>query len=79
MAKFKEMHDLPFILATDEDHAIAEAYGVWSHKSIFGKKFWGNSRSTFIIDPDGKIAKVFPKVSPANHSTEVLAALEELN
>lgn len=78
MAKFKEKQKLPFILATDESHEIAKAYDVWSEKSFFGKKYWANDRSTFLIDPEGKIARIFPKVKPAKHSKQVLEALEEL-
>jgi peroxiredoxin Q/BCP len=73
--KFKSKYDLPFSLLADFDHAGAEAYGVWNEKIRDGKTFMGISRTTFIIGPDGKIAKIFEKVQPAGHATEVLAAL----
>lgn len=65
-------------MISDEDHRIAQAYGVWQEKSMFGKKFWGNQRTTFLIDPAGNIARVFPKVNPSKHSRQVLDALAEL-
>ena len=74
-AKFKAKENLPFILLADEDHAVAEQYGVWIEKSLYGKKFWGVDRTTFLSDPDGKIAKIFRKVKPATHSEQVLEAL----
>jgi peroxiredoxin Q/BCP len=77
-AKFKQKEDLPFILLSDEDHKIAESYGVWKEKTMFGKTFWGNERTTFLIDPEGKIAKVFPNVKPDEHSELVLTALASL-
>ena len=73
--KFKSKFDLPFSLLADFDHAGAEAYGVWNEKIRDGKTFMGISRTTFIIGPDGKIAKIFEKVQPAGHAAEVLAAL----
>ncbi len=78
MAEFKEKESLPFILATDEDHKIAQAYEVWVEKSMYGRKYWGNERTTYIIDPEGNIARIFPKVKPAAHSGLVLDALAEL-
>lgn len=77
-AKFKKKFKLPFILLADEDHAIAEKYGVWVEKSMYGKTYMGVQRSTFLIGPDGKIAKIFPKVKPEEHAAEVLAALQSL-
>lgn len=76
--KFAEKFDLDFTLLADADHAIAEAYGTWVEKSMYGKKYMGVQRATFIIDPEGKIAKVFPKVSPKTHDDVVLEALAEL-
>lgn len=76
--KFAEKYDLAFTLLADEDHEVAEAYGVWGEKSMYGKKYMGVTRSTFIIGPDGKVAKHFPKVSPKTHDDVVLAALSEL-
>ena len=62
----------------DEDHAVAEKYGTWVEKSMYGKKYMGVQRSTFIIDGDGKVAKVFEKVSPKTHDDVLLKALAEL-
>src|SRR6478735_7022614 len=69
---------LGFTLVGDPDHAVAEAYGTWVEKSMYGKKYMGVERSTFIIGPDGKVAKVFPKVAPKKHDELVLKALGEL-
>jgi len=77
-AKFKEKENLPFILLADENHEVAESYGVWVEKSMYGKAFWGVERSTFIIGPDGTIERIFHKVKPQTHSEQVLAALAEL-
>ena len=74
-AKFKDKFDLPFTLLADVDHKVAEAYGVWKEKSMYGKKYIGVERTTFVIDPNGKIAKVFPKVKVDGHAEEVLAAI----
>lgn len=76
--KFAGKHDLGFTLLADADHAVAEKYGTWVEKSMYGKKYMGVQRATFIIGPDGKIAKVFPKVSPKQHDQLVLKALDEL-
>jgi peroxiredoxin Q/BCP len=73
--KFVDKFDLDFTLLADADHAVAEAYGAWVEKSMYGKKYWGVQRATFIIDPDGSITKVFPKVSPKTHDDVVLKAL----
>jgi len=73
--KFIAEHGLPYSLVADEDHAIAEAYGVWKEKSMYGKKFTGIERSTFIISPDGRIKKIFRKVKPVGHAEQVLAAI----
>jgi peroxiredoxin Q/BCP len=75
--KFHEKYDLDFALLADEDHAVAESYGVWAEKSMYGKTYKGNERTTFIIDPDGKVAEVLRKVKPAEHDALVLAALEK--
>jgi peroxiredoxin Q/BCP len=78
-AKFKAKFGLPFTLLADKDHAIAEAYGAWQEKSMMGKKYMGVVRSTFIIDPEGTVARVFEKVKEAgSHPAEVLVALQEL-
>jgi peroxiredoxin Q/BCP len=73
--KFTTKFGLPFTLVPDEDHKIAEAYGVWKEKSMYGRKYMGIERTTFIISPDGKIKTIFEKVKPAGHASEVLAAL----
>jgi thioredoxin-dependent peroxiredoxin len=75
LKKFADKYDLPFTLLSDDGHAVAEAYGVWAKKSMYGRKYWGNERTTFVIDADGKIARVFPKVSPKTHDDVVLEAL----
>jgi peroxiredoxin Q/BCP len=80
VAKVKEFHDkegLNFALLADEGHAVADTYGVWVEKSMYGKTYFGNERTTFIIDPDGKVAEVLRKVKPAEHDALVLAALEQ--
>jgi peroxiredoxin Q/BCP len=76
--KFAEKFDLEFTLLADADHAVAERYGTWVEKSMYGKKYMGVQRATFLIGPDGKIATVFPKVSPKTHDDVVLRALAEL-
>jgi thioredoxin-dependent peroxiredoxin len=73
--KFHEKYDLDFALLADEDHAVAESYGVWSTKSMYGKTYKGNERTTFIIDSAGKIIEVLRKVKPAEHDELVLKAL----
>jgi thioredoxin-dependent peroxiredoxin len=74
-AKFKEKFDLPFALLADVDHKAAQDYGVWKEKNMYGKKYMGIERTTFIIGPDSKIKKIFPKVSVDGHAEEVLAAI----
>jgi peroxiredoxin Q/BCP len=76
--KFAGKYDLDFTLLADADHAVAEKYGTWVEKSMYGKKYMGVQRATFIIGPDGRISRVFPKVSPKKHDDLVLAALERL-
>ncbi len=73
--KFKTKFDLPFTLLVDEDHAIAEAYGVWAEKSMYGKKYMGIERSHFIIDENGKIADAQVKVKPEDSVAKALAML----
>jgi peroxiredoxin Q/BCP len=75
---FREKFGLPFTLLADEQHEIAEAYGSWVEKEKYGRKYWGTARTTFLIAPDGRIARVWPKVKPEGHAGEVLAALDEL-
>jgi peroxiredoxin Q/BCP len=76
--KFAGKYELDFTLLADADHSVAEKYGTWVEKSMYGKKYMGVQRATFIVDPKGKIAKVFPKVSPKSHDDVVLKALGEL-
>ncbi len=75
IAKFADKFDLGFTLLSDEDHAVAEAYGVWVEKSMYGRAYMGNERTTFVIGPDGVVTHVFRKVKPAEHDAKVLAAL----
>ena len=76
--KFHDKQSLNFTLLADEDHAVAEQYGVWAEKSMYGKTYWGNLRATFILDEDGVVQHVIPKASPKTHDDEVLAALGAL-
>ncbi len=78
VAKFDDKYDLEFTLLADADHKVAEKYGTWVEKNNYGKKYMGVQRATFVIDPQGQVAKVFPKVKPAEHDEQVLAALGEL-
>ncbi len=77
IASFDEKYGWGFPLLSDEDHAVAEAYGVWVEKSMYGRKFMGMARATFVIDEKGKVTHAFPKVSPKTHDEQVLAALAE--
>lgn len=74
-SSFTEKHGLNFPLLSDEDGEVCNAYGVWKQKSLYGKKFMGIERTTFVIGPDGKITKIFPKVKVAGHVDAVLEAL----
>jgi len=74
--KFKQKNDLPFTLVADTDHSIAERYGVWGQKTMFGRKYMGVLRTTFVIDPNGRITKVFENVKPEGHAEEVALAAE---
>jgi peroxiredoxin Q/BCP len=76
--RFRDKFNLPFPLLADPDHAVSDNYGVWGKKTFAGHEYMGVDRATFIIDPEGKLAKVFPKVSPAGHALEILSALTEL-
>ena len=73
--KFKRKFDLPFTLLVDDDHGIAERYGVWKEKSMFMKKYMGVERTTFVIDRNGRIARIFRRVKPQGHATEVEQAI----
>ena len=74
--RFEEKYALDFTLLADEDHAVAEAYGVWVQKSMYGRTYLGNERTTFIIGDDGNVSDVLRKVQPGEHDEQVLAALE---
>jgi thioredoxin-dependent peroxiredoxin len=76
--KFHGKQSLSFTLLADEDHAVAERYGVWVEKSMYGRTYWGNARATFVIDEDGVVRHVIPKASPKTHDDVVLRALDEL-
>ncbi len=78
-ANFREKYELPFTLLADTEREVLKAYGAWGLKKMYGREYEGVLRTTFLIGKDGKILKVFEKVKPANHSTEILAALEELD
>ena len=73
--KFKRKYALPFPLLADPDHAVAERYGVWGEKSMYGRKYHGIHRTTFVIDESGRVLKVFERVKPKGHAAEVLEAL----
>jgi peroxiredoxin Q/BCP len=75
VSKFDQKFDLGFPLLADHDHAVADAYGVWVEKNRYGRTYMGNERTTFVIDPDGKIKDVFRNVKPAEHDDLVLGAL----
>lgn len=74
--RFRDKYDLPFTLLADTDHEVAAKYGVWVEKSMYGRKYWGNERTTFVINEQGRVAQVLPKVKPAEHVDQVLAALQ---
>lgn len=76
--KFTAKHELPFPLLADTEHKTAEDYGVWVLKKMYGKEYMGIERTTFLIDKDGKIAKIWPKVKVAGHVQEVLKAIKEI-
>ena len=76
--KFKAKHDLPFTLASDEDGSVCEAFGTWVEKSMYGRKYMGIDRATFLIGADGKIAQVWRKVKVPGHVEEVLEAAKQL-
>jgi peroxiredoxin Q/BCP len=71
-AKFATKYGLPYTFVPDPDHSISEAYGVWKEKSMYGRTYMGIERSTFVVDPKGKIAKVYPKVKVPGHAAKVL-------
>jgi thioredoxin-dependent peroxiredoxin len=74
---FREKFHLPFTLLADERHEVADAYGAWVEKQNYGKTYWGTARTTYLVDPDGRIAHTWPKVKAEGHAADVLATLEE--
>ncbi|MBE0658339.1 MAG: thioredoxin-dependent thiol peroxidase [Bryobacteraceae bacterium] len=79
VSKFRQKFNLPFTLLADEDHSVAEKYGVWVEKSNYGKTYMGVERTTFVIAPDGSIASIFRKVKVNGHTEDVLAALQKIS
>ena len=77
-ANFKKKYDLPFTLLSDKDHKVTEKYGLWVEKTFWGRKYMGVERTTLIIGPDGKVQKIFAKVSPDGHAAEVADELKRL-
>ena len=77
--KFKKKYDLNCILGADNETDVCERYGVWVEKSMYGKKYWGIQRSTFLIDETGKIIHIWPKVKVPNHAKDVLETVKNLN
>jgi peroxiredoxin Q/BCP len=73
--KFSSKYELPFTLLSDPDHEVAETYDVWKEKSMYGRKYWGIERSTFVIDAQGRLARVFRRVRPKQHAEQVLDVL----
>lgn len=76
--KFKAKYHLPFVLLSDESTEVIQKYGAWQERSMYGRKFMGTARITYIIDPEGAVAKVYPKVDPATHASQLLKDLKEL-
>ena len=76
--QFKAKYNLPFTLLADTEHRVAEQYGVWKEKSMYGRSYMGVERTTFVIDPQGKIAFVFERVAPANHAADVTKVLRTI-
>lgn len=77
--KFADKHKLNFTLLADEDKTVVEKYGVWQEKSMYGRKYMGTVRDSFLINPNGKVAKIYRKVKPELHAAEVLADIKELS
>lgn len=73
--KFKQKHGLPFTLLADPDHSVADEFGVWGERKLYGKTYMGVERSTFVIDPEGNVARVMRRVKPDTHADQVLEAL----
>ena len=70
--RFREKYDLPFTLLADVDHTVAEKYGVWIEKKNYGRTYWGNERTTFVVGEDGRLRTILPRVKPAEHAAQVL-------
>jgi thioredoxin-dependent peroxiredoxin len=77
--KFKKKYDLPYKLLVDENHRLADAFGVWKEKSLYGRKYMGIERTTVILDKDGRVARIFPKVKVPGHVEEVERAVREMD
>ena len=77
-AKFRKKYALPYNLLVDEEHRLADKYGIWQEKSLYGVKYWGVVRTTIIVDANGTIAKIFPKVKVEGHALEVADAVAKL-
>lgn len=77
--KFRAKHNLNFPLLADVNHEVSEKYGAWQEKSMYGRKYWGIARITYIIDEKGKVAKAYEKVKPAGHSEEVIQAIKSMD
>jgi peroxiredoxin Q/BCP len=77
--KFRAKHNLNFPLLADVNHEVSEHYGAWQEKSMYGRKYWGIARITYIIDEKGKVAKAYEKVKPAGHSEEVIEAIKSMD
>ena len=75
--RFREKFDLPFTLLSDVDHAVANRYGAWQEKNLYGRHYMGIVRSSYLVDPDGRIARAWPRVKADGHAAAVLSALEE--
>ena len=73
--KFRDKFQLPFRLLADEGHQLADRYGVWKEKNMYGRKYWGVERTTFVIDEEGRLASVLPRVKPAQHVEQVLGVI----
>ncbi len=75
-ARFRERHSLPFPLLSDPEGKVAQAYGAWAQKTLYGRKRWGVARTTFLVGPDGRVERVWRRVKPDGHGEEVLAVLQ---
>lgn len=77
--KFKEKHDLPYKLLVDEDHRLADAFGIWKEKSLYGRKYMGIERTTIVLDRGGRVARIFPRVQIPGHVQEVERTVREMD